>query len=123
MNITVADTFANGFITAWPSARPARRVNVNRAGADPFEPLDRQDRCQRQDQPVQFAGVTNLIVDVMGYYGSCGSTSGGGRFAAVTPSRILDARTGVGAGARGRSARTARSTSGCSTSAAYRPRA
>ncbi len=99
MNITVADTFADGYITAWPSGEGQPGVsNVNFAPGQTRSNLSTvKIGANGKVNLFNSAGVTNLIVDVMGYYGSCASTSGGGRFTAVTPSRVLDTRDGTGA--------------------------
>jgi hypothetical protein len=97
MNVTVADPTEAGFITAWPSGEPRPLVaSLN------FLPLQVVPNlvtvkvgANGKVDLFNSAGSLNLVADVMGYYTDL-EPSGGGRFTALTPSRVLDTRDGTG---------------------------
>ncbi|MCU1386895.1 MAG: hypothetical protein JWL72_233, partial [Ilumatobacteraceae bacterium] len=98
MNLTAVNPTDAGFLTAWPSGEARPLVsNVNfvpgqtvpnlttvKIGANGFVDI------------YNHSGETDVIADVVGYYTATPPPEGG-RFTALTPSRILDTRAGVGA--------------------------
>jgi hypothetical protein len=97
MNVAVAQPTAAGFITVWPSGEPRPLVaSLN------FLPLQIVPNlvtvklgANGKVNLFNSAGNVNLVADVMGYYTDVEPASGG-RFTAVTPSRLLDTRDGTG---------------------------
>lgn len=106
VNLTVTGTSAPGYITAFPAGSAVPAVsNLNY--------MTGQTHASAAIVPVSASGsisfyasaATDLIVDVTGYYagtpGSAASSSTPpsptGAFAPVTPSRLVDTRSGTGA--------------------------
>jgi hypothetical protein len=96
LNVTVTQPDAPGYTTVWPSGTPMTNtssVNVDDGG---------QTRAALVTVPVGADGAvkifsergSHLIVDVVGYFTPV--VDPGGRLFTVTPSRLLDTRTGVG---------------------------
>ncbi len=93
VNITVTETAADGFATAYPAAMPrpwTSNLNVDRVGATAANlatvALDAHGRLA-----IFVSMPSHLIVDVSGVYQPVLS-SAEGRFYALTPSRLLDTR-------------------------------
>ena len=99
VNVTVADGSGGGFVTVYPTGVSRPSVSdVNYTGAKPTSNLVtvKLGSGGRIELFNGSLGTTNLIVDVEGYFTS-GAAASPGAFAAVTPSRVLDTRTGNGA--------------------------
>ena len=97
MNVTATGPTASGYITAWPSGDPRPLVsNINFVPGQTVPnlvtvKLGANGRVNLYNS----AGSTDLIADVSGYYTTI-PPAAGGRFTAVTPTRLLDTRDGTG---------------------------
>jgi hypothetical protein len=95
MNLTGTNTTASGFLTAWPTGGPRQTTSNLNFTADQSVP-------NLAVVPVgtggkvsiyNFAGNTDALADVVGYYTAPGVTvPGGGVFHAMAPNRFLDTR-------------------------------
>ncbi|MCU1366254.1 MAG: hypothetical protein JWN39_1893 [Ilumatobacteraceae bacterium] len=96
-NFTVTDAAASGFLTVWNCSTDRPVVStVNFTSGDTVPngasvPLDATGGIC-----VYSSADVDLLVDVNGYFG----IGGGGKFASVTPARLMDSRVGLGAGGR-----------------------
>ncbi len=97
LNLTATDSAAAGHLTVWPGGTTMPEVsNLNLTAAG-------QTRANLVITPLGPAGAiqlfssggAHLVADVAGYF-LPDRTSGGGRFNAVDPSRLLDTRAGLG---------------------------
>ncbi len=99
MNVTATDATAASYLTVFPSQLPrptasnlnwTAGVTVPNLVAVPVGP----------DGGVTFfnaAGSVNVIADIEGYVGAANETAGAdGLYTAVTPTRVLDTRSGLG---------------------------
>ena len=98
LTVTATGASAAGYVTVWPAGveRPtASNLNVERAGQTIADgvvvPLGHDGQVQLHAQ-----SSTDLVVDVTAYWRPAAGARGG-RFAPVTPARVLDTRSGVGA--------------------------
>lgn len=105
LNVTVTDTTAAGFLTAWPSgaSRPLAS-NVNwPAGATVANRVIVPVGPSGQVELYDSAGRADVVVDVSGYFTDGTTTpTGAGLFTPVAPIRVLDTRSQgapIGAGA------------------------
>jgi hypothetical protein len=93
LNVTVADTTASSFLTAWPtgSARP-NASNLNWATPGTVVPnlVDVALGPSNQVSFFNLSGSADLIVDLQGYVAP--STAGTGLYNPLTPARICDTR-------------------------------
>jgi len=97
LNVTATNASGDGYITAWPSGEARPLVsNVN------FLPLQTVPNlvtvkvgANGRVNLYNSAGLTDLIADVSGYYTTSAPKSGG-KFTALTPTRLLDTRDGTG---------------------------
>jgi len=100
LNVTATNTTADSHVTVWPSgqARPtASNLNFGPVQTVPNLVMVKVG-TGGQVSLFNNTGNTDLVADVVGYY----TASGGARFTATNPTRILDSRVGVGlAGAWG----------------------
>ena len=99
MNVTVTQPTSPGYLTVWPGDTPpplASNLNfgpgqtvanlvVTKVAADGFVGFFNSQ------------GVTDLVVDIVGWYGTDG-TGDGTRLTTMVPTRILDTREGVALG-------------------------
>jgi hypothetical protein len=93
MNVTVADPTEAGYLTVWPTgeARPeASNLNFVPGQAAPNLVLAKLGTGGRVSI-YNFAGSTNVIADVMGWFPLANS------YQPLTPHRVLDTRNGTGA--------------------------
>jgi len=97
MNVTVDSPTWSGFITAWPSGEDQPVVsNLNFvAGQTVPNLVTVKIGANGRVNLFNSQGNTSVIADVVGYY-TATAPSGGGRFTAVTPGRVLDTRLGAG---------------------------
>ena len=97
MNLTGTNTSAAGYLTAWPTGTKKQTTSNLNFGPDQSVP-------NLAVVPVgvggkvsiyNFAGNTDVLADVVGYYTASGapSVAGGGLFHAMAPNRFLDTRT------------------------------
>ncbi len=100
INLTGTNTTAPGFLTAWPTGG-ARQTTSNLNFVDgqsvpnlAVVPLG----TNGQISIYNFAGSTDVLADVVGYYSSPGTPDvpGGGYFHPLSPSRFLDTRAQAG---------------------------
>ncbi|MCU1395085.1 MAG: hypothetical protein JWM34_3513 [Ilumatobacteraceae bacterium] len=98
MNITATNATGDGYITAWPSGEPRPLVsNINFVPGQTVPNLVTvKVGANGRVNLYNSAGHTDLIADVAGYYTTI-PPAAGGKFTAVTPARLLDTRSGVGA--------------------------
>jgi hypothetical protein len=99
MNLTATNTTAAGYLTAWPTGTARQTTSNLNFVAGQFVP-------NLTVVPVgaggkvsiyNFAGSTDVIADVVGWYTAPGvSVPGGSTFHPLAPSRILDTRNGTG---------------------------
>ena len=99
MNLTATNTTAAGFLTAWPTGSARQTTSNLNFGPGQFVP-------NLAVVPVgvggkvsiyNFAGSTDVIADVVGWFTKPGvSVAGGSTFHPLAPSRILDTRNGTG---------------------------
>jgi len=95
LNVTVTETTATSFLTAWPAgmARPVAS-NLNYTAGQTVPNLVTVKVGQGGKVSLyNNSGATHVVADVTGWYGA----AGGSPFTPVTPSRILDTRAGAGA--------------------------
>ena len=95
LNVTVDRPTATSYLTLWPSgdARPnASSLNMVAGQTAPNMVLARVGGNGKVSI-YNNAGSTHVIVDVLG----CFSTDASGRYVALTPNRVLDTRSGLGA--------------------------
>jgi hypothetical protein len=98
LNVTATQTGAAGYVTASPGDRPTPTVSsLNFAG--PNETVANLVTVRVGPSGVvdlYTSATTHLIADVAGYYTEA-ATSSDGRYRPLTPQRVLDTRTGLGA--------------------------
>jgi hypothetical protein len=98
LNVTVTGPTEAGFVTVWPDggARPATsNVNFGKAQTVPnmvITPV----AGNKIDFYNGSSGSVQIIADIFGYY-TAGTAADPGTFAAITPARLLDTRSGIGA--------------------------
>ena len=99
MNVTVTSPTAPGFITAWPSGEAQPVVsNLNFVPGQTVPNLVTvKVGANGKVNLFNSSGYTDVIADVAGYYTATPPPTGG-RFTAITPSRLLDTRDGTGTG-------------------------
>ncbi|TMK89018.1 MAG: hypothetical protein E6G57_03710 [Actinobacteria bacterium] len=98
LNVTVTNPTASSYLTVSPtgSARPtASNLNFVAGETVPNMVVAKLGTGGQVDV-YNSAGWTDVIFDVAGWY-SDGSTSTGGTYGSLSPSRILDTRNGTGA--------------------------
>ena len=98
LNTTVTDTTATGYITAYPSDAPrplASNLNFTAGQTAPNLVTVGLGTDGKVNLYNGSAGPLNLIADVAGYY-LAGTPDVPGAFVSLTPSRLLDSRTGNG---------------------------
>ena len=95
LDVTAVDPANDGYLRLSPTGTPASTTALNFQGGGSTTGLALTKATNRQ-VTVDIAGaVTNLVVDLIGYYE--GSATSGSEFVAATPSRVVDTRTGLGA--------------------------
>lgn len=95
INVTATGPTHDSFLTVWPSGqtRPtASSVNMVAAQTVPNMVLAGVG-SNGKVSIFNFAGSTDVIVDVLG----CFSAQASGRYVALSPNRVLDTRSGLGA--------------------------
>ena len=97
-NFTVAGSNDGGYLTVWNCSDPKPVVSTLNFRAGETVPngasvplADDGSLC------VTASTAVDLLIDVNGYYAD---SDGGGRFASVTPVRLMDTRTGLGGSGR-----------------------
>jgi hypothetical protein len=98
LNVTVTEPTAASYLTAWPAGdgRPlASNLNFT-AGQTVPNLVTVKVGADGRVSLFNAAGSVHVIADVAGWYGPDSPTPGG-RYTPVTPSRVLDTRTGNGA--------------------------
>lgn len=99
MNVTVDSPTSSSFLTAWPSGEP--RPGVSNLNFVPGQTVPNlvtvKIGANGRVNLFNATGWVHTIADVVGYYTTT-PPSGGGRFTSLTPTRLLDTRTGEGRG-------------------------
>ena len=98
LNVTVHDPLAAGYLTAWPTGdlRPLAS-HLNFLGAQTVPNLVvAKVGTEGKVSLFNSGGATHLLADVAGWFGPDGEATGA-HYHPVTPSRLLDTRTAVGA--------------------------
>ncbi len=99
MNVTVDSPTAASFLTAWPSGEgqpPVSNLNYVPGQTVPNLVTVKVGANGRVNL-FNATGWVHVVADVVGYY-TATPPGGGGRFTSLTPTRLLDTRTGEGAG-------------------------
>jgi uncharacterized protein (DUF1501 family) len=95
MNVTVTGPTATSYITVWPTGQTmptASNLNMIRNQTAPNLVIAKLGAGGRVSM-LNDAGNTHLIADVLGYF----KPGVGARLTPVTPQRVLDTRSGIGA--------------------------
>ena len=99
MNVTVDSPTAGSFLTAWPSGET--RPGVSNLNFVPGQTVPNlvtvKVGANGRVNLFNSSGWAHVIADVVGYY-TATPPGGGGRFTSLTPTRLLDTRTGEGRG-------------------------
>src|SRR5438552_2014162 len=99
LNVTVTNPTAPSFLTAYPSGTP--RPNASNLNFVPGQTVANRVivplGTSGQISLFNFQGSTNLVADVSGWFTDGSTTTTGSHFASLTPQRILDTRSGLGA--------------------------
>lgn len=93
LNVTAVGGTGSGYVTAWPTGRPrpeASALNVQPDIATPNLVVAKVGDGGKVSL-YNYGGDVHLLADVAGWYPS------GGGLTSLTPTRVLDTRTGVGA--------------------------
>jgi YVTN family beta-propeller protein len=94
VNVTVTQPTAAGFLTLWPTGAPRPfAANLNFVPGQTRGNLAAVAFGAGGIDIFNSGGTSHVVVDLLGYWGGL---AGGGRFTGVTPTRILDTRTGQG---------------------------
>jgi len=98
LNVTVTDPTASGYLTVWPTGEALPIVsNLNfAAGQTVANLVVVKLGAGGKVSLYNSAGLTHLIADVAGWYDN-GTAVTGARYNPLSPSRILDTRSGNGA--------------------------
>lgn len=93
LNVTAANTTASSYLTVWPSGQPRPNAsNVNwAAGATVPNAVVVKIGAGGSVDVFNAFGATDVLVDVVGWFAS------GPGFSGITPTRLLDTRSGIGA--------------------------
>ena len=91
------------YLTVWPTGRARPQVSMVTMPANFTTAGLTIARLGPNGQVNVYlnAGTADVVMDVQGYYTDGTATTGGGRFAAVTPQRVVDTATGLGNGTNG----------------------
>ncbi|MDP9435145.1 MAG: hypothetical protein M3P93_08135, partial [Actinomycetota bacterium] len=95
LNVTAVGPSASGFVAVAPAGTPRGTSSVNYAAGEtvPNRVVTGLSSDGRVDLFV--AGATHVLVDVVGWYAPA-SVGGGSGLHALTPSRLVDSRSGTG---------------------------
>lgn len=99
LNVTVTDTHTGGYVTVWPTgaSRPlASNLNFLAGQTVPNLVTVKVGSNNTVSIYNSSTGTVNFVVDLAGYYAT-GAPSAGGGLVSVTPTRVLDTRSGTGA--------------------------
>ena len=97
VNVTVTEPAATGSVTAWPTGEPRPgtiSVSYSTGQTVPNKVVSKVGADG--EVSLYTTGAAHLIADVVGWYGVTAGT-GGARFNPLSPSRLLDTRSGNGA--------------------------
>lgn len=97
LNVTVANPTSEGYLTVFPGGSVPLASNLNFVANQVIPnrvvtPVDSNGRVSIFNG----YGTVNVIVDVGGWFTATTSTAGGSLYTALSPSRILDTRLGMG---------------------------
>jgi hypothetical protein len=101
VNVTAVNAVAPGYVSTWDglSAQPLASTLNFAPGNAAVPNLAIVPTISVEDPPwfrLATSAPTNIIVDVVGYFDD-GQTPGGLRFSTMTPTRIVDTRSALGA--------------------------
>lgn len=97
-NFTVTEASGPGYLTVWNCSPERPVVSTLNFGAGDAVPNGASVPLDGNGGLCVFANMAaDLVVDVNGYY----AANGTGRFASVTPTRLMDTRSGIGRRAAG----------------------
>ena len=99
LNVTAVDPTAASFLTSWPSGQDRPLTSNLNYGPGQIVPNLVVVKLGANGQVALYnhAGSTDITADVAGWYGGETAATTGGRYAPLTPARILDSRVGTGA--------------------------
>ena len=97
LNVTVTEPTAPSFLTVYPNgaARPATANLSFDAGQTVPNLVVAEVGAEGKVAVYNAAGTVQVILDVAGWFGSDGTSTGGGSYNALAPARILDTRSGT----------------------------
>ncbi len=104
LNVTVTEPTASGFLTVYPTGAPrptASNLNFTPGRTVPNLVNARLGSGGRIDL-FNLAGNSQVIIDVVGWYGSQATNARGGRVTTQSPVRVLDTRPGLQIGPFGK---------------------
>ena len=104
LNVTVTEPTASGFLTVYPTGAPrptASNLNFTPGQTVPNLVNARLGSGGRIDL-FNLAGNSQVIIDVVGWYGSQATNARGGRVTTQSPVRVLDTRPGLQIGPFGK---------------------
>jgi hypothetical protein len=95
LNVTVVGASANTFLTVWPNGegQPATSSVNARAGETAANLVITKLGADGKIRIRNESGASHVLVDVAGYF----LAGTGGRYLPVTPKRVVDTRSGIGA--------------------------
>jgi hypothetical protein len=98
LNITAVSPTKSGFLTVFPtgSTKPLAATHNFTAGTTIGNLVFAKLGTGRSVDIYNFAGDTDLVADVVGYFGPTGG-GGAGKMTPITPTRLIDTRDGGGA--------------------------
>ncbi len=96
MNVTVTEATAPSFLSVTPQGGNATSSLNFRPGRDVANLVTVPVGTDGNVRAYNAAGDAHVLFDVVGWYSAASATSPGARHTAVTPSRVLDTRTGTG---------------------------
>ncbi|MER5635941.1 hypothetical protein ABT095_03165 [Kitasatospora sp. NPDC002227] len=95
LNVTATNATAGGYVTVYPHGQPRPTAsNLNFTAGQTVPNLVTVPVVDGKINLYNFAGTTDLIGDISGYYTSDGT---GSRYTTSGPTRIMDTRSAVGA--------------------------
>ena len=104
LNVTVTEPTASGFLTVYPTGAPrptASNLNFTPGQTVPNLVNARLGSGGRIDL-FNLAGNSQVVIDVVGWYGSQATNARGGRVTTQSPVRVLDTRPGLQIGPFGK---------------------
>ncbi len=103
VSVTAITPSSAGYLTVWPTGRTRPQVSqvTFAASTTTASLVVAKLGTDGQISVYNSAGTTHVLLDIEGYYTDNTASTGAGRFAALTPARIVDTRSGLGNGSYG----------------------